>query len=335
MYSFISASAAGLAHTQEFARRYLTLTGEFTSLSHIEKSKVQEILNDDRDGLFAAQVEKIQAKLKDPEIGIAAVDIPTGIMDNAAADTLCACLAATAISSAIAEPTENERNATPFTLYNASQKNEDKLKEAGLKFYSPEERLGFHTDGQLRPEGVFVPDFISVYNVMIAYRQPGSFYYLPFELWREREEFREAFGVNQDVRFSLTPIVYAGQNGEIESSDGRVIKAPVFWSDGTKERVFFNGEVDVGSKVHIQLSRDMSRSLLDNPERIACPIRNRRLFIMSNSRGFHARDVFSDPIKGVPYTRSFIRFVSRAAQQVKKSEIDRRYAQPMLETAPV
>jgi len=305
----------------EFIHRYRAAASSLEGLADIRLPVMQQILRDD-DGLFAEMIEGVQSTLDDPEVSFAAIDMPS-VSDNPQADALFGCILATAIQTAISEPVIDRHSGTPFSLYNASQDNEDKLVEAGLKFYSPEDRLGFHSDGLITEAGIHVPKYVSVYNLMIAYRQPGNFYFLPTAAWDGFEKFRDAFGINRDVTFSMTPIVHALGNGEVKASRSSPVTAPLFWQDGEAEAIFYNGEIDTGPQELIALADQMRQSLLDNPRRVACPIRNRRMFIMANDRGFHARDIFADPIDGTKYTRSFLRYVSQDAHCVKARLADR------------
>ncbi|MEM9786163.1 MAG: hypothetical protein AAF801_06645 [Pseudomonadota bacterium] len=304
------------APATELIRRYTAASGPLDGLADIRLPVLQRVLHDDTDGLLTTVVSDAQSALEDPEVAFAAIDMPS-VSDNPQTDALLGCLLATTIQTAISTPVIDRHSGTPFSLYNASQENEAKLVDAGLKFYSPEDRLGFHSDGLITEAGIHVPKFVSVYNLMIAYRQPGNFYFLPFAVWDELAKFRNAVGVNRDVTFSMTPIVHALDSGEIKASQSNPVTAPLFWQDGDAEAIFYNGEIDTGPKELIELADQMRQSLLDNPRRMACPIRNRRMFIMANDKGVHARDVFADPILGTKYTRSFLRYVSQDAHCVK------------------
>ncbi|WP_235033917.1 hypothetical protein [Pantoea sp. 18069] len=46
---------------------------------------------------------------------------------------------------------------------------------------------------------------------------------------------------------------------------------------------------------------------------ISTPLRPRRLFILNNWLGAHARDIFEEPLENVKYTRSFFRMMSKEA----------------------
>ena len=316
MRRMIDPFALGKTQAINFVKKYEAENGPLRSLADIRLTRLQRVWRDDREDLFADILSDVCAGLADPEVAFAAIDMPS-MSDNAQADALYGCLLATAFQAAISEPVEDRHSGTPFSLYNASQDNEDKLVDAGLKFYSPEDRLGFHSDGLITENGIHVPKYVSVYNLMIAYRKPGNFYFLPTQVWDEMDKFKKAFGVNRDVTFSMTPIVHSLDSGEIRATRSEPVTAPLFWQDGDDEAVFYNGEIDTGPKELIALAEDMRQSLLDNPRRITCPIRNRRMFIMANDKGFHARDIFADPVVGTKYTRSFLRYVSHDAHCVK------------------
>lgn len=300
-----------------FIDSYVKRFGNISSLSDIRGENLKKLAKGRWDNPFKNSISKIQTQIKDGKIGISVVDIASGISEDKSLDVLYGCLAAAGLMESLSELVEDKKSGSPFTLYNASKENEERLVEAGLKFYSPEDRLGFHTDGLIDGEKVKVPDYIAVYNIMVAYREPGNFYYLPKSMWRDYNKFRDAFGVNEDVSFSMTPIVYAGKDGELISSKGKTLNCPVFWSDTYADAIFFNGEVNSSCKQIASIAAEMTKSLLDNPDRWSAPIKNRRLFIMNNRNGFHARDIFADPIDGVRYTRSFMRFVSEEGQCIK------------------
>lgn len=316
MRRIIDPFVLGRVQAIDFVKKYEHEYGPLRSLADIRLARLQGVMRDDRADLFADILSDLGTALADPEVGFGAIDMPS-LSDNAQADALYGCLLATALQAEISEPVEDRYSGTPFSLYNASQENEDKLVEAGLKFYSPEDRLGFHSDGLITENGIHVPKYVSVYNLMIAYRKPGNFYFLPTQVWDEKNKFKQAFGINRDVTFSMTPIVHALDTGEIRATRSEPVTAPLFWQDGDAETVFYNGEIDTGPKELIALADDMRQSLLDNPQRITCPIRNRRMFIMANDKGFHARDIFADPVVGTKYTRSFLRYVSHDAHLVK------------------
>jgi hypothetical protein len=321
MYTEISAISMERESILAFANVYRQKVRNFASLSDIKTSSVREALTSLKSDIFKPTIDQMKLALKNPKVGLCGVDIPHGLSENPQEDSALGCLASVALTTSIFNPIDDIRNQTPFTLYNASRDNEDQLKKVGVKYYSPEDRIGFHTDGFLKDGAVSVPKFIAIYNVMIAYRKPGNFYYLPLEMWEEKAMYQEAIGLNRDITFSMTPIVYGDKDGNISAIETSPVTAPMFWRNSEGQRaMFFNGDVEKGPKEVIDLVKSMKESLLDNPRRIACPIRNRRLFVMANDKGLHARDIFADPIDGVPYTRSFLRFVSQEAHLIKDAQ---------------
>jgi hypothetical protein len=281
------------------------------TLADIDTVVAQAVFTLKDDPYITSFVKEISAPLEDPETAIAAVDIPENLDADRNRDALLGCLIATALVLAVSPPIPDKRTGSPFTLYNASRHNESQLKQAGLRYYSPEDRIGFHSDGMVRDRAVLIPDHVAIYNLLVAYRRPGNFYFLPLALWKDRDLYSARLGIGRDYRFSMTPIVYADKSGRIESSMGRHLNAPIFsvGPDG-RERLFFNGEVDAPTETVRRTLQEMTSSMLDNPHRISIPIRNRRLFIMANDKGLHARDIFAEPIESAPFTRSFLRFVS-------------------------
>jgi len=310
---------ADLASTREFCADLETSLHSVNSLSDINSS-VQKASLKLKDHPFLAKIrDKAMVSLGDPEVGIVAIDIPSGLNDDRNRDALLGSMVATAIVSSISLTVPDHRNETPFTLYNASVENEEQLKAAGVRYYSPEDRLGFHTDGLVRDGEVLVPNFISIYNLLIAYRNPGNFYFLPFALWDEYEIFSKKLGIGREYRFSMTPIVYADRDGKIEAAAGRFLNSPIFFrTECNSSLMFFNGEVDEDDPELCKAINLMKSSMLDNTRRISIPFQNRRLFVMANKKGLHARVVFADPIPNVKFTRSFLRYVSADGECVSK-----------------
>ena len=275
-------------------------------IDHLSSNIVEEIHTD------------ISTALNDTSCGIVALDIPQGLSSNPTQDTLLGAIIAQVIVNKFMSPAMDRRNHTPFTLYNASKEGEKKLKEAGLKFYSPEEKLGFHTDGRIENSNVFIPDLLSIYNLLIAYKKTGNFYWLPFTLWNEFESYAEAIGWNTPYITELTPIVYPGKDGEVENLGQSFVKAPIFFNEGNNKSMFLNGEItkresDIDMK---KLIDALKESMQKNPNRYYIPQKARRIILMKNSAGAHSRDIFNDYIPGTRYTRSFMRSISLEGDQI-------------------
>ncbi|SES36188.1 hypothetical protein SAMN04487958_1211 [Vreelandella subterranea] len=275
-------------------------------IDHLSSNIIEDIYTD------------ISTALHDTSCGIVALDIPQGVSSNPTQDTLLGAIIAQAIVNKFMSPAMDRRNNAPFTLYNASKEGESKLKEAGLKFYSPEEKLGFHTDGRIENSNVYIPDILSIYNLLIAYKKAGSFYWLPFTLWNEFETYAEAIGWNVTYKTELTPIVYPGKNGEVENLGQSLVKAPIFYDDGDNKCMFLNGEI-IKSEIDIDKKRiidDLKDSMQKNTRRYYIPQQPRRIILMKNSAGAHSRDIFNEYISGTRYTRSFMRSISLEGKRI-------------------
>jgi hypothetical protein len=294
------------------------LTAGGIVLSSLDALKIRGIFDAHRTAIDRLTVDlymPVHDSLDDPHCGIIAVDVPQGLATTATADAVMGAVVAAAVATRFMTPALDVRNGTPFTLYTASSRNEAQLKQAGLKFFSPTEKLGFHTDGLIRNDAIYVPQYLALYNILVAYRRPGNFYWAPFSLWSEFESYGERLGWNVPYRFAMTPIVYAGSIGEAAPPAPRLIEAPIFWRDETgQSAVFLNGEVTGPAPGAGQCDMEqvigMKDSIAARSLRLALPQRARRLLLMNNTAGFHARDIFADPIADVRYTRAFIRSVS-------------------------
>lgn len=76
---------------------------------------------------------------------------------------------------------------------------------------------------------------------------------------------------------------------------------------------FFNGEITsciTDSKFNIDHIKKMQESLSFEKNKISIPIKARRLFILNNWLGAHARDIFEDQLENLNCSRSFFRAMS-------------------------
>lgn len=288
------------------------------SLDIFKSADISEEVNHSSSNIIEDIYTEVSAALHDGSCGIVALDIPHGVSTDPTQDTLLGAIIAQAIVNNFMTSAMDRRNLAPFTLYNASKEGEKKMKEAGLKFYSPEEKLGFHTDGRIDSPNVYIPDLLSIYNLLIAYKKPGNFYWLPFTLWNEFESYAEAIGWNVPYKTELTPIVYPGKDGEVEKLAQSTVNAPIFFKNEKNKSMFFNGEISNSESIIDikRLAESLKISMQKNPHRYYIAQQPRRLTLMKNSAGAHSRDIFNDPIDGTRYTRSFMRSVSLEGDRV-------------------
>lgn len=264
---------------------------------------------------FGEKIEKIREAVDDPLRGIAAIDIPNFSNFPQAKDAFWGCVAALAVARNIFKPQLDAINETPFTVYAASTKNIERLAAKGLFPMSAESQLGFHTDGTVSNGVVAVPRNIMLYNIAIEYEHSGSFHWLAFQKWSERQFFIDEFGIGKKYRVTLTPSVYQINDSEIENILPPEVDVPIFFeSDHGRSAMYLNGEVRCqsdGSPVREGLVEAMRRSLAQSKCRCSIPQRTRRAIFVGNMYGTHARDVFARARPGATFNRIFMRAVDR------------------------
>lgn len=287
---------------------------DIRSLACLQRAEINDICRRLAAPLLHAVELAARQALDDPDMAIFALDIPRGLNPEASHDALLAAAIAITIMGGLFEPIMDPANKTPFTVYNASPENEQRLMKAGLHYLSSSEKLGFHTDGSLDGAVVRVPEFIGLYNLLLNYRKPGNLYWVPFSLWEQMNEFAERLGWAVPYEVELTPTVYAGK-GVVGDHEHRRLSVPIFSRPDHDPVVFFNGRVTgrepfSGTEIEPVIAQ-MKQSISLNPVRYYIPQRQRRLVLARNNRGFHARDMLEHPRPGCKYTRSFIRAVSK------------------------
>ena len=258
-------------------------------------------------------IASVRSTVEDPYKGISVLDIPELSDCPRTEDMWAASVAALLIARRLSPLRIDSTTKRPFTIYNASSRGEEALIEKGIKYYSPEQNLGFHTDGIVRDGALWSPRYVSIYNVYFGYRQPGNFFWVPFARWNQFDEWKRKLS-DRKFRLEITPITYRNPSGElIVTSDGQYVVSLLSRS-GQITVPFFNGEV-IGCESDPSFDmgeiRQMLASLSTNPARFGIPLRARRLFVLNNWLGAHARDIFKDPLEGVKYTRSFFRAMSQ------------------------
>lgn len=264
---------------------------------------------------FEKEIQEVLLKLDDPHLGIAAIDIPQLDAVSPTEDALLGAITAVGLNGNILLPVLDTINLTPFTVHNASYLNEKALANAGLAFNTPSEKLGFHSDGLFKEDGLSIPHTLMIYNLWISYKEPGNFYWVPTSSWRERKKYEEIFGINQNYTIEMTPIAYGDGDGKMLISSSPVVEAPVFWSENSSNSIFLNGRV-IGRE---ECVLEMKESISKQATPFAIPQRSRRILFARNSSGFHARDIFEKPIPGFKYTRCMIRSVDQSGHSIAKA----------------
>jgi hypothetical protein len=257
-------------------------------------------------------IGKVQSVLMDPHQGLAVLDIPSIENTDQLTDMWMGSLIALIISRRIYKVHLDPNTNLPFTIYNASTSGEKLLRENGIKYYSPEKNLGFHTDGIVTGKSLSSPKFVSIYNVYLGYKKPGNFHWVPFALWDQFKNWQKQL---LDKRFLLeiTPITYKEADAKLKVTGHGQFKVSLMHKHHNDVIPFFNGEVIScvdDEKFDMREVENMLTSLSKNSMRISVPLKSRRLFILNNWYGAHARDIFAEPIEGVKYTRSFFRMMS-------------------------
>lgn len=268
--------------------------------------------------IFTEEITKIISLLNNPSIGIASLDIPESSLRNNNLNSIYGAAVVMGIFNKIGIPNIDPINQMPFAIHTASHSNAEQLDKKNLFHYTPEVKLGFHNDGLLSKNKIEIPNHIAVYNFYISYLRPGNFMWIPTSSWVEADKYHQiSKSENINVKIKLTPSYYLDSTGELKNSVSDLIEAPVSSSNEQGEHIFFlNGQVRLedNSQKSVDFVQDIRNSLQTNPDIIRIPQKERRAFFIKNTKGFHARDVFQDPIDGVDLTRVFLRMVDLNAE---------------------
>jgi hypothetical protein len=263
--------------------------------------------------LFASLLGEIESDLSNPQIGIAAVDIPESSHYNDTDNAFWGVALSLALGSNIFSLGQDRINSTPYTVYAASYQKSKSLTDLGLQPVAPETKLGFHTDGVLTSGKVSMPVNIMLYNISIEYRKPGNFYWIPFSMWAERDAYMKRIGVNRPYDIKVTPSVYEIDENRLEMVSPQQVTAPIFVStESFGIPLYLNGDVissSDDSAFDPSAIEDLRDSLAANGMRFSVPQKTRRLIFVRNVLGAHARDIFEEPNPDALYTRIFLRSV--------------------------
>ncbi len=276
--------------------------------------------------LFCDEINQIIFTLSNPHISISAFDIPSSNHFNQELNTIFGIGLFIGIFNNIANSSIDPLNETPFTLHAASHSNGEKLDSLGLSVYTPKVKLGFHNDGLLSPGKVEIPKHIALYNLYISYHNPGNFMWVPTALWEEAQQYHpRSIGENVIVKTKLTPIFHSKNDQEITAPCFNYVTAPLsIINEEGEQRFFLNGQILPGENHidHVNLVNAMRLSLQNNPKKIYIPQKERRGIILKNHLGFHARDIFQDPIDGVDLSRILLRSVDLDAELYPSLQIE-------------
>lgn len=216
------------------------------------------------------------------------------------------------VNSALFNPIFERQNKTPFMTFKSIGDKITEMKNAGIPFYSPDIKLGFHNDAYIENGNYFLPKYVSLLNLFIGYDKPGNLYFINKN---NLLGFEKLFTKGRGKKFAFrhTPIVYESKLMDIatnQEADDSSKKITAFWQnlDGQKF-AFSNGEIkDIDD---FDVIKELQDSLQNNPTRISVEQKINRIIIFRNDNGFHARDIFQEQKVFKGTTRLFLRAVSK------------------------
>lgn len=297
----------------QFCHDVLEVGGELRSLGDTREASTLEHLCCELKTAFSETIEQIEARIVDKTCGIAAIDIPT-IYEDPTDDAITGALVSIALTSALFKPSSDIENLTPFTMFSASYESNKALNDVGLLHISPTDILDFHSDGLIQGKSLSVPRYIAIYNTFINYRKCGNFYWVPISSIENASEHIDRIGFDDDFTFDLTPAVYGETGSRIDNVVERKVKTAIFSEDDAGNIItFMNGKFagkESAGGDYADRLKAFQTSIAQNPFRYAVEQKSRRLIVLNNSSGFHARDIFEDPILGHEETRNYLRSVS-------------------------
>lgn len=207
----------------------------------------------------------------------------------------------------------NGPDSTPFDTYKSSTKNSTEMKEAGIKFYTPDEKLGYHNDVCISKNQYHIPRYVSLLNLFIGYKKTGNFYFINHDMW---DKFDELFYKAKELRFKFkpTPMVYENSLFK-KSKQPDWSHVPVFWQNQQGDKyAFYNGEM-LSSDDNLILD-EFQQTLMKNKTRLAVPQKLNRIIVFRNDKGFHSRDIFEEQQILDGTTRLFLRAISDTSESI-------------------
>ncbi|MBY8918332.1 hypothetical protein KUG85_09115 [Nitratireductor sp. L1-7-SE] len=318
--STLATEAPSFSLDREFVREFchdvLEVDGQLQSLGDTKNAGVLEHLSCQFRSRFSDTVVDIETQIAHKACGIAVVDVPS-VYEDVTDDAIAGALVSIAATSALIKPSKDIENLTPFTMFSASCESSRALRKAGLPDISPTDILDFHSDGLICGKSLGVPRYIAIYNTFINYRKCGFFYWVPTSSIEALPEHLARIGLDDDFTFELTPAVYGETGSKIDRIVERRVRTAIFRKDVDGSIVtFMNGKFTGKDGADADFTwplKAFQNSIAKNPFRYAVEQRSRRLIILNNSSGFHARDIFEDPVEGHEETRNYLRSVSAEA----------------------
>ncbi|MBJ6133126.1 hypothetical protein JAU75_09805 [Ochrobactrum sp. Q0168] len=302
-----------------FCDQYLTKNGIMLSLADLRDKELTADLASQAAYAFADLVTDLQFQLDSPEIGIVAVDIPT-IFEDATLDATAGALLGISLVQALMPTLYDGKNHTPFSVFTTSADSRLKLERVGLQDLVPLNRLEFHSDSSVTGKSVAVPHYIALYNIAINFEERGCFHWVPTCKIDGIFELVNKVGLSTEYYFKLNPAVYEDGRNDVMIIEQRV-KATIFnHAQNGSITTYMSGQFDgkVGEE-HTQshdIVADIVKAISENKFRYSIPQENRRLLIMNNANGFHARDALEKPLPGVSMNRAYLRCTSVAGKIV-------------------
>lgn len=251
---------------------------------------------------------------RDPTTAFAQIDIP-----KTASESIPEPIYATAIfhllNNAMFMPVCDTGNNLPYTIYKCTAENASKMKDAGIRFYTPNEKLGYHNDVFHQSGRYYLPRFVSILNLFIGYHSPGSFHFVDKRRWSEFADIVEN-GKRFSFSFRPTPVVYESKlENQKELEDYRSINA--FWTNEEDQSfAFCNGELKAEQSQGSELISTMQHQMSATCPKDSLPQRTLRIMLFRNDLGFHSRDIFKDQFILNGTTRLFVRACSRESESV-------------------
>ncbi|MDH7786783.1 hypothetical protein QBD01_002804 [Ochrobactrum sp. 19YEA23] len=303
----------------DFCDQYLTKNGIMISLADLRDKELTADLASQAAYVFADLLTDLQFQLDSPEIGIVAVDIPS-IFEDATLDAIAGALLGISLVQALMPTLYDGRNQTPFSVFTTSTDSRQRLERVGLQDLVPLSRLEFHSDSSVTGKTLAVPDYIALYNIAINFEERGCFHWVPTCKIDGIAELVNKVGLSKEYYFRLNPAVYEDGQNDVMVIEHRV-KAAIFSSaQNGSTTTYMSGSFDgtVGEE-HSQshdVVTDIVNAISANKFRYSIPQESRRLIIVNNANGFHARDGFEKPLPDVSVNRVYLRCTSVAGKVV-------------------